>query len=370
VDLAETTVTFNVREPEQFIAELKARVAAFFEERGISPKANARMVIKTVVLLSALVVPYLLILSNAFTPLAMLGFAMFMGVAFAGIGFAVSHDALHGAYSSNPKVNALIGLTFDALGANGYMWRIMHNVVHHTYTNVPGVDTDLEATWFLRLSPSAKHRWVHRFQHWYALAPYSLATLNWVFLKDYKFFFARRIGPYEQKHHPWPQWVLLFGGKLFYYAWAIVIPLLVVHVTWWQYVIGFLAMHFTTGIILSVVFQLAHVVEETAHLAPDTTGRMRHAWMVHEVLTTANFSMRNKLLGWYVGGLNFQIEHHLFPKVCSVHYPAISRIVRETCEKYGIRYNVHETLFGAIHSHWTTLKRLGQGETAEAFAAA
>lgn len=368
--MASRMVTFNVREPEQFIEEMKLRVAAFFEERGMSPKANAGMVVKTVVLLTALVVPYALILTNTVPPLAMLGIATFMGLVIAGIGFAVAHDALHGAYSANPKVNAALGLTFDAIGANGYMWRIMHNVVHHTYTNVAGVDEDLDAAWFLRLSPNAPHRWVHRFQHWYAVAGYGLATLNWVFIKDFRYFFRRQIGPYEQRRHPWQQWALLFGGKAFYFAWAILIPLLVVDVAWWQFAIGFLAMHLTTSVVMSVIFQLAHVVEETAHLSPDPEGRMGHAWMVHELLTTANFGMRNKLLSWYVGGLNFQIEHHLFPKICSVHYPAISRIVRETCEKYGIPYNTHPTLFRAIRSHWATLKRLGRGEGAEAFAPA
>jgi linoleoyl-CoA desaturase len=365
------SVAFTRRDPQEFVEELKARVNAFFETRGISPHANTSMVVKTVVLLTSLVVPYALILTGDYYPLAMLGLAILMGVVIAGIGFAVSHDALHGAYSKHKTVNSLLGLTFDMLGANGYLWRIMHNVVHHTYTNVHGADQDLEAAWFLRLSPRAPHRWIHRFQHWYALAPYSLAMLNWVFLKDYKFFFFQReIGPYRAKRHPVGQWLLLFGGKLFFYGWAIILPLLLLDLAWWQFAIGFLAMHCTTGIILSLVFQLAHVVEETEHPAPAADGTMEHTWMVHEVITTANFSMRNKLLGWYVGGLNFQIEHHLFPRVCSVHYPAISRIVRETCEKYGIPYHAHPTLFSALHSHFATLRRLGQGETAEAFGAA
>jgi len=363
-------VAFTRRDPQEFVEELKARVNEFFASRGISPHANTSMVVKTVVLLTALVVPYALILTGDYHPLAMLGLAMMMGVVVAGIGFAVAHDALHGAYSKHKAVNSLLGLTFDMLGANGYLWRIMHNVVHHTYTNVHGADTDLDAAWFLRLSPRAPHRWVHRFQHWYALGGYSLATLNWVFLKDFRFFLKREIGPYVAKRHPVGQWLLLFGGKFFYYGWAIILPLLVLDLPWWQFAIGFLAMHFTTGIILSVVFQLAHVVEETEHPVPDANGTMEHTWMVHELVTTANFAMRNPVLGWFVGGLNFQIEHHLFPRICSVHYPAISRIVRETCEKYGIPYNAHPTLFSAIHSHWATLRRLGRGETAEAFAAA
>ncbi len=358
--MASRLVTFATRDYEQFVDELKTKVAQFFEANRLSPKANAGMVIKTIVMLTALVVPYLAIMTLGLPPLAMLGLAMFMGVVIAGIGFAVSHDALHGAYSSNAKVNGLIGLTFDMMGANGYLWRIMHNIVHHTYTNVHGVDGDLDAAWVLRLSPHAPYKKVHRFQHWYALGPYSLATLNWVFVKDYRFFFRREIGPYENKSHPLRQWLLLFGGKAFYYSWAIILPLIVLDLAWWQFAIGFLAMHVTTGVILSVVFQLAHVVEETAHPLPTPQGMIENAWMVHELVTTANFAMHNRLLSWYVGGLNYQIEHHLFPKICSVHYPAISRIVRETAAKYGIPYNHHRTLFGAVRSHWATLKRLGQ----------
>jgi linoleoyl-CoA desaturase len=319
-------------------------------------------------MLAALAVPYLRILSNTLPPPAMLGLALFMGAAMAGIGFAVSHDALHGAYSSRPAVNALLGLTLDAIGGNGYMWRILHNVVHHTYTNIHGVDEDLEMAWFLRLSPRAPLRWVHRFQHWYAIAPYSLATLNWVFVKDYRYFFRRHIGPYRNKRHPLPQWLLLFGGKLAYYGWALVLPLLVLDLAWWKVLIGFVAMHLMAGVILSLVFQLAHVVEDTAHPAPGSDGIMGHDWIIHEMLTTANFSMKNRLLSWYVGGLNFQIEHHLFPKVCSVHYPAISRIVREVAAKYGVPYHAYPTLASAIRSHWATLRRLGRPLLTEAAA--
>ena len=331
--MATGMVSFSNRECEQFIAELKAKVNAFFEETGKSTKANARMVIKTIVMLVALIAPYSLIMSGILPPLAMLPVAMFMGLVIAGIGFSVSHDALHGAYSNSPRVNAAIGLTFDMIGANGYLWRIMHNVVHHTYTNIEGLDEDLDATWALRLSPHAPYRKLHRFQHWYALLPYSLATLNWVFIKDFRFFFRKQIGPYENKKHPLKEWALLLGGKLFYFTWAIVLPLVVLDLAWWQFLIGFLAMHFTTGALMSVVFQLAHVVEQTEHPQPGPGGVMEHTWMVHEMITTANFAMRNRFLSWYVGGLNFQIEHHLFPKICSVHYPAISRIVQTTAQK-------------------------------------
>jgi linoleoyl-CoA desaturase len=278
----------------------------------------------------------------------------------AGIGFAVAHDALHGAYSDNPRVNQLIGYTFDLIGANGYMWKITHNVIHHTYTNVHGVDEDLTVSPLLRLSPHAEWKPIHRFQHWYAFFAYGFSTLFWVFVKDYKYFMQKNLGPYTNKTHPKSEWATLFIMKIVYYTWSIVVPLLVLDVAWWQFAIGYVAMHLTAGLILGVVFQLAHSVEGPAFPLPDERGVMEHAWAVHEMETTSNFGRHNALLNWYVGGLNFQIEHHLFPKVCSIHYPAISDIVREVAAKHGIRYNEHRTLREAVRSHYRMLKRLGQ----------
>src|SRR5205085_1117556 len=119
-------------------------------------------------------------------------------------------------------------------------------------------------------------------------------------------------------------------------TYMIVIPLLVVHVAWWQFVLGFFAMHLTAGFILGVVFQLAHVVEGTEYPLPDGQGNMEQAWLYHEMDTTSDFAHENKLVCWYIGGLNYQIEHHLFPQICSIHYPQIRDIVRDTALKYGV----------------------------------
>ncbi len=364
--MATRCVTFPASAGERFVDEVKARVAAYFEERRLSTKANGAMVTKSVVLLGTLVGSYLVIMLAGLSPLAMWGLTVLMGVAMAGIGFSVSHDALHGAYSASPRVNGMIGFTFDVLGANGYMWKITHNVVHHTYTNIQGIDEDLEVSPLLRLSPRSAHRGVHRFQHWYALGAYSLSTLNWVFWKDFDFFTRRQVGPYEGRHHPPREIAILAAGKLFFFAWSIVLPLLLLPIAWWQFAIGYLTMHVVAGVILGVVFQLAHVVEETDYPVPDAAGQMADSWVIHEMLTTANFATHSRLLSWYVGGLNFQIEHHLFPKTCSVHYPAIGRIVREVAAETGVPYNDNPTLFQAIRSHWRMLRRLGAGELATA----
>ena len=339
--------------------EVKQRIAAYFEGRGLSRHANLGMVLKTITLLALFFIPYGLMLSNRVPPLGMLGLAVLMGIGLAGIGFAISHDALHGAYSSNPRVNAVLGRSFDLLGASGYMWKITHNVIHHTYTNIDGVDEDLTVSPLLRLSPGAPLRRVHRYQHLYGFATYSLSTLFWVFIKDFKYFLARDLGPYKDKRHPRGEVVNLIVSKLLYYGWAIVIPLLVIELPWWQILLGFAVVHLTAGLILGVIFQLAHVVEGTEYPVPDDAGRIEEAWLVHEMETTANFARRNRLLSWYVGGLNYQIEHHLFPRVCSVHYPALAPIVQEVALKHGMPYIDQPTLFSAIRSHYRMLKKLG-----------
>ena len=352
-------MSFPNRDLTGFVEEVKKRVAAYFDERGKSRHATPGMVAKTILLLGLTFLPYGLIMSGGFTPLAMLGLCVVMGVGLAGIGFAISHDALHGAYSNNPRVNDVLGRTFDLLGANGYMWKITHNVIHHTYTNIDGVDEDLAVSPLLRLSPGAPLRRVHRWQHLYGFATYALSTLFWVFVKDFKYFLARDLGPYKDKKHPRSEVVNLVVSKLVYYGWALALPIALLPVPWWQVLIGFLVMHLVAGFILGVIFQLAHVVEGTEYPVPDHQGRIDEAWLVHEMETTANFARHSRLLSWYVGGLNYQIEHHLFPRVCSVHYPAISPIVQEVARKHGMPYHDQPTLWSAVRSHYRMLKKLG-----------
>lgn len=355
-------VSFNNKLCRDFTMEVKQKVNAYFEENKLSKHANTAMIIKTIVLLSVFVGSYALIISGVFSLSVMWLAAFLMGVSMAGIGFSVSHDALHGAYSSNSKVNTALGLTFDILGANGYIWKITHNIIHHTYTNIQGHDEDLEVSELIRLSPHTPHKPIHKYQHIIAFIAYSLATVFWVVAKDFIYFFKKRLGPYENKKHPAKEWAILIVTKLAYYIYAIVLPLMILPITWQEWLIGFLTLHLTAGLILGVIFQLAHVVEETEHPVPNEEMTIENHWLVHEMLTTSNFARKNKILSWYIGGLNYQIEHHLFPHVCSIHYPEISHIVEETANKYGIPYKQHETFTEAVVSHYRTLKKFGNSE--------
>ena len=357
--MAVKTVTFNNKQSREFSRTVKARVNDYFESNGLSKHANGEMALKTVALLTLYFGAYGLILSGQLSLGAMWFLTFMMGIGMAGIGFSISHDALHGAYSSNSTLNKILGYTFDLMGANGYIWKITHNIIHHTYTNIHGHDEDLEVAGFIRLSPNSPYKPVHRLQHILAFFAYSFATLFWVFVKDYRYFFKSNLGPYENKSHPVSEWVTLAVTKLIYYGYMIVLPLILLDITWVQLAIGFLTVHFTAGLILGIIFQLAHVVEETEHPEPDEENMIDEHWAIHEMVTTNNFARDNRLLSWYIGGLNFQIEHHLFPKVCSIHYPEISRIVEKTAHEFGIPYNHHDTFREAVASHYRTLKKFG-----------
>lgn len=357
--LADPCPTFPVRDGNAFLAAVRTAVHADFEHRQITPRGGVAMAVKAMVLLGLVAVPYLLIVTNSVAPLLMLPLAALIGLGIAGIGFAVAHDALHGSTSGNPTVNALAGLSMDLIGGSSYLWRITHNVIHHTYTNIHGTDEDLAVSPLLRLSPHAPRRWFHRWQHWYALGLYGMTTLFWVFVKDWKYLLARDLGPYRDRRHAPRDVAGLVAGKLVYYGWSVVLPFVLVDLPWWQVALGILLVHLVAGLTLGIVFQLAHVVEETAHPTPDADGAMPQGWVVHELATTANFAPGNRLLGWYVGGLNFQVEHHLFPKVCSVHYPRIAPIVRRLAREHGLPYHSHETFRGAVRSHLRTLRAFG-----------
>jgi linoleoyl-CoA desaturase len=356
---ATNRIRFANKDAQAFVKEVRSRAADHFRTTGQSRHATPSVVLKTVIMLATTFGSYALIMTGLLSLPQMWALTFLMGVGMAGVGFNVSHDALHGAYSSHPWINRLLGFSFDVVGANGYMWKITHNVVHHTYTNVHDVDEDLSVSPLLRLSPGSRHYWFHRYQHVYGLLAYGLATLNWLFAKDFQQFLKRDIGPYTDKVHPAKEIAILIGCKALTFTWMIVLPLVFLEVTWWEFAVGFLTAHITAGVTMGVIFQLAHVVEGPEFLLPDDEGDMEYTWMVHQMRTTANFASRNRVLSWYIGGLNYQIEHHLFPQTCSVHYRDLAPIVRDAAASHNIPYHDNPTLGKAIASHFRMLRRFG-----------
>lgn len=340
-----------------FRKEVTRRVLEYFERTGLSPKGGVQMRIKTVVLLAWLATSYAsLLLADANWWQRML-LCVSLALAMAGVAFSVQHDGNHGAYSKHQFMNRLSGLTLDILGGSSYVWRWKHNVAHHTYTHLHGSDSDIDVP-FGRLSAAQPQLYVHRFQHYYLWVIYAFFVAYWHFFEDFKQLVQARVA---NTRFPRPRgWLLvqLIGGKLFFLGWAFAIPC-TVH-PWW----GVLAYYAVTSALLSfiliLVFQLAHSVEEAElpPLAPHVR-RVPRPWAVHQVEATVDFGRTNRLLNWYVGGLNFQIEHHLFPRICHVHYPRIADIVERTCVEFGVRYTVHDTCLAAVRSHSRWLRRMG-----------
>lgn len=361
--MTERTLKFKNTHPAQakFFSTLKQRVDGYFKENNLSKTANAEMKLKTMVMLAMYVAPYFLTL---LVPMAwweaMLLFFV-MGLGLAGIGMSVMHDANHGAYSDNPKVNSLLGYTLNLVGACAFTWKIQHNIMHHTYTNVSEYDEDIRTHGVFRFTQKDAWKPFHRFQTLYALPLYSLMTLSWMVDKDLQQLLRyQREGMVAHVNGNIKKEVaIVLLTKTFYAIYILLLPLWISPLTWWQWLIGLAIMHFVAGIILSVVFQLAHVVEETTFPQPTDDNVIENQWAIHQLETTADFARNNRLLNWYVGGLNFQVEHHLFPNICHIHYPAISRIVEQTAAEYGITYNSHGSFSDALRSHFAHLHSLG-----------
>lgn len=355
------TLKFTNPHKSTFFATVRQRVDEHFQAEGVSRHANGAMWGKTIFYLAGATALYLLILSGWFGPWVMLGLAGLLGAFCAFIGFNVCHDAIHGAFSADKRINKVFSLLFNLIGANPYVWSITHNIVHHTYTNIPGHDEDIEvAPGLVRLSEDEEIKPIQRFQHFYAFPLYGLASLSWVLRKDYLKFFKAKIGEYPTTNHPRKEYVNLFFYKAVYYVLFIVLPLVLLDITWWQFVLGFLLMHFVEGLVLGLVFQLAHVVEGTAFPTPTETGDIQEAWAVHQMQTTANFSTGNVVAGFLCGGLNQQIEHHLFPRICHIHYPALAAIVRQTAHEFDLPYLENRTFVAALQSHYRMLRKLGR----------
>lgn len=347
-----------------FFSTLRNRVDGYFKENKISKNYNNSMVTKTIVLLAMYLVPFSCILIFTPQPVYVILLFALMGIALAGIGMSIMHDANHGAYSSSSNVNYWLGHTLNLLGGAVFNWKLQHNILHHTYTNVTDYDDDIEDKLIMRFSPHTKVKWYHKLQHFYVFLFYSILTIYWVIFKDFVQFSKYTksgVNKLKAKENVIAL-IKIILSKIVYIVVFIILPIFVIEVHTPSFIIGFFTMHIIAGLILSITFQLAHTVEQTTHPLPNEHGTIENIWAIHQLNTTVNFSRKNKFISWYVGGLNFQVEHHLFPTICHVHYPAIAPIVKQTAEEFGIPYLENETLWQAFSSHLNTLKRFGKPE--------
>ena len=349
-------VSFN-NNKQVFYSTLKKSVDQYFTSNNLKKTGNWKLYLKTVILIPLALLIYVILLFTDYAAWVGTSLSILLGLTLVSIAFNIMHDACHGSYSSRKWVNELMGLTMNALGANAYIWKIKHNVVHHTYTNVDGIDDDIAKSPVLRHCPSQKWMPAHRFQHIYMFFLYAVSTILWVFLTDMIKYFSRKIIVTEMKF-TLKEHIIFWVSKLLYIGFYIVIPVLMLG--WQTWLVGYLIINITMGLTLSLVFQLAHVVEKTEfEVAEEKPKVIDTEWAIHEIRTTANFAPGNKIVSWFVGGLNFQVEHHLFPRVSHVHYAALSKIVKEHCDQFGIPYHSYPKMRQAVASHIRVMKALG-----------
>lgn len=353
--------------PQSFHAELKRRIQQYFEESGKPTTGNFALFFKALFFMISVAAVYIHLVF--FTPPVFFQVleSIVLGCLVAGIGFNVMHDGSHGSFSDNKWINTFAAFSLNILGGSSFMWNVKHNIIHHAFTNVDGYDDDIDIQPFMRMSTTQKKLKMHKFQHLYFWLLYSLLYILWIFVLDYTKYFRKKIGNVQLKHMDLYDHIVFWSFKVVNLTLYVLLPIYMLGFKTW--LIGFLIFTVVTGLVISLVFQLAHTVENTSFPMPDAiTNKLEDEWAVHQLKTTANFATNNVLVSWLVGGLNFQVEHHLFPKISHVHYPAISKIVKKACADYGIPYLEYPRVRQAIASHIAFLKHMGTAEMALATA--
>jgi len=352
---------FSKNDQLKFFRTLNKRVNDYFKDNNIDRTGNWKLHLKTIVMFSLFLVPYFFLVAMDMPFWTYLLLNIVIGVGMAGVGMNVMHDGNHGSYSSKSWINKIMGGSIYILAGNVYNWQVQHNVLHHTYTNILGHDEDLEAGRILRFTKEAEWYKHHKFQHIYSVFLYGLLTFNWAITSDFqqtKRYLQRKLS-YGEFKSPVFRWTTLIITKIIYFSIWLVVPM-VMGITWWKVVLGFVVMHYTAGLILSIVFQLAHVVHETHNPVPNEDGEMENTWAIHQLYTTANFAPKNWLVNYYTGGLNHQIEHHIFPNISHIHYDKIAEIVKQTAKECNLPYYEFKTMREAVISHFGHLKELGK----------
>lgn len=364
--MTKTIIRFSTENKAEFGVELREKVRDYFSSKNISKSGNIHLLIKSVCMILLYLTPYLLMLTGVIDSAGgILICWIIMGLGMAGIGMSIMHDANHGAFSENSKLNTFISKSLFLLGGFPYVWQYQHNTLHHGFTNIEGHDEDINPVSILRFSPHKPLRKIHRFQYIYAWFFYGLMTIAFITTNDFNLLRRQKrsgMKPGGKKTYR-KLYIQLIISKLMYYLIVLAVPMFILPVPWFLTLLFFLCMHFISGIILSTIFQTAHVMPTSAYPLPDENGNMESSWIVHQLQTTTDYAPRSKVFAWFVGGLNHQVIHHLFPNISHVHYSKIAVIVSETARKYNIPYYVVDSFYQAVKDHMNLLKSLGRKNT-------
>lgn len=347
---------FKAQEGKLFFPELRRKVDYYFDRNNKNKTANLYTYAKAFILIFAYVSTYFLIILGNQSFFLTLILWMFLGIVFACIGFNIMHDAGHGSYSKNEKVNYILFLSLNLVGANAFLWKTKHNKLHHRYTNLDGIDEDIDIP-IMRVHANQKWEKYHKYQHIYAFPLYTVTYFLWVWYADFKKYFSGKINGQDIGKISLSEHFIFWFSKIFYIFYIVIVP--IYFLGFWKFFFGYLLLCATCGLFISVIFQLAHVVEGVDNPIIDQDNQIKLEWAIHEIRTTSDFAADNWFVTLFTGGLNFQVEHHLFPEINHIHYSKLRPIVMEYCKEHNVVYNENKTFFSAIASHIRKLKSLG-----------
>jgi linoleoyl-CoA desaturase len=354
---AKERLSFNNQSRPVFF-EMKNRVREYFDKTNENKTGNFNLYFKGFIFLSSFIAGYYICVFSPIELVWALPIYVIMGLAAAAMGFNLMHDGAHGSFSEKKWMNTIAAYSINFLGGDAILWKNKHNIIHHTYTNIEGYDQDIAQMPVFRLNSMQKKSSFHKYQHLYCFAVYGLSSLLWVFLLDYIKYFTGKIGNLKMSRFSTSDHLIFWATKIGYLLVYLALPIYFKGAVF--ALTGFFVFHFVLGLTLSVVFQLAHVVENTEFSAPPEIGKVEDEWALHQLKTTTNFATHNPLITWYTGGLNFQVEHHLFPNISHVHYPAINKIVKQVCYEMNVPYNEFPSFASAVNSHLQHLKEVGR----------
>ena len=260
------------------------------------------------------------------------------------------HSGNHASSSPYPIVNRIISYCMDLGGASSLIWRHEHQLSHHLYTNIIGKDNDCDiGNPIIRLHPHIKHRWWHRYQLPILFLGMTFGLYKWIFAEFYTLY-SRKIGSVNMKYPTKIDFIINIIFKIFFLVSFIFLP---------TYYFGFkqaMILLFIRQSITSLVIENIFIVN---HIQPSLHSHNSEIhWSINQIKTSCNWSSNSRFFNWFTGGLNNQIEHHLFPTMNPYLYTRISPIVKNTCKKHHIPYNDFPTFWDAWISMIKFIHRL------------
>jgi len=348
--------TIQTNRAENFYRDLKSDVFKYLADNNMRPKGSTKMYNKIMIIMLGWLASYAFMLTMTSVAPGYIFFGL-PGMVFFMLcmQLAVMHDGSHQTVSENKTLNTLAAWTLAVAGASPYTWYQLHCVAHHNNTNIFGMDMDTETSNIIRLHRGNKLFWYQKWQHIYAWPLYALHTARYLLLDDIVELATNRWKLNRQQKIK-TFWEILVI-KTWHLSCYVLLPLLFGGSL--KYILMFWLIHWMTmSFFVTITFNLAHVTNvQNLPLHKSETSK---DWAIHQLDTTADFAVANGFLSWVIGGLNFQVEHHIFPNVCHLHYPAIQKIVKRHCQEKGVTYHEYPTVKEAVWDHYRHLKRLGK----------